>query len=185
MISTVFVCESWGALRALLGPRPAQSRAGAPLWVGDVDDKEAARFLAHLGVEADVAQVCVGLVGGALLLLERAAGLYFAGASVGAIRAKLMDLMAVDFELAGVPEGGGEAEHAQKVGAVTALLRSGSQALSAAEWRERVPDAGRREQLLDSGILNFDGQRVVFASRLARLYAEEVLQAKHAAAKRK
>ena len=47
-----------------------------------------------------------------------------------------------------------------------------------AEWRGFVPDREHQRTLLTHGVLSFDGQRLCFASNLARHYAAEQLGAR-------
>lgn len=60
------------------GTQPG-SRASPPIHIGHVTQEEALQYLQSLGVAGRMAQDCVGLVGGALLLLERCAGMAKAG----------------------------------------------------------------------------------------------------------
>lgn len=53
-----------------------------------------------------------------------------------------------------------------------------SNGLAASKWRELVPNVDHQRKLLreGGGVLEFDGERVRFSSRLARVYAERELR---------
>lgn len=53
-----------------------------------------------------------------------------------------------------------------------------SQRPSLPEWRGCVPERARQQDLLEKGVLRFDGHSMRFASNLAASYAAEQLRAK-------
>ncbi len=159
----------------MLGTRPTGGRAGVPVAIADVPDADAAALLERYGVDAATAADCVALVGGRLVLLERCAGMYAGKGSFPPVRARLMELAALEFHEAGVWPGAGDERSKAALEGVRRLAGARGGGLSAAEWRAAVPDEGLQDKFLESGVARFDGQRVVFGSRLVAVAAAELL----------
>lgn len=158
-----------------MGPHPAQGRAGAPLLVGEVTRSEGLHLLSSLGIGTEVASQCVDLVGGSLLLLERLAGLLHSGGSMTNAKAKLMELMALEFESIGIMGAAVTEENEPAVAALRALLAAPKGQLSEEEWKKAVPRAEVRRGLLGGGVMHHDGSKISFTSKLAEECAAGLL----------
>jgi hypothetical protein len=174
-----------------MGHRPTQSRAGPPLLVAELSKKEGLQLLSHLGLGPELASQGVDYVGTSLLLLERFAGLVHAtGSSYGSrgtgdektvniVKAKLLELAALEFELIGAVGGDNNNKNQPIVDAVKAVLDATGQGayLSMAELIKIIPNAEMRRKLLSSAILKYDRstRSVGFASKLAHEAAIQLL----------
>ncbi|KAL4435182.1 hypothetical protein ABPG77_001864 [Micractinium sp. CCAP 211/92] len=174
-ITTIFVAHEWSTVEKLIGDHPVQSRAGPPLRVPDVTPEESLQYLEALGVAPLMAEKCAGLVGGSLLSLQRCAALAKAGLPFAEIKQQMLDLIELAFVQAGLLDQSPQREGGLRC--IEALLRQDG-GISAADFRERVPDREHQLALLGRGVLSFDGRRLEFASSLAATYAAEVLRSR-------
>jgi hypothetical protein len=166
--------------------------------VGDVTKKEGIQLLSHLGLGPELASQGVEYVGTSLLLLERFAGLvhatrdrYSSTSSSGStgsgggdgillnvnVKAKLLELAALEFESIGAVGGDENKEHQPIVDAVKAVLAAKGASISMAELIKLIPNAEERRKLLSSAILKYDrsSRSVEFASKLAEEAAVQLL----------
>ncbi|KAL4436714.1 hypothetical protein ABPG75_003853 [Micractinium tetrahymenae] len=173
-ITTIFVAHEWSTVEKLIGEHPVQSRAGPPLRVPDITPGEALQYLEALGVAPMMAEKCSELVGGSLLLLQRCATLAKAGLPFTEVKQQMLDLIELAFLQAGLLDQTPQREGGLRC--IEALLRSQDGGISAADFRERVPDREQQLGLLGRGVVVFDGRRLEFASRLAATYAAETLR---------
>lgn len=176
-----------------MGSHPTQSRAGPPLIVGDLSEKEAIQLLSHLGIDSEIASQGVDYVGTSFLLLERFAGLIHAagdgkdgngsgggGKNVDSnvVKAKLLELAALEFEAIGAVGGDEDNKDSQNiVDALKAILAAGPDAaLAMTEFTKLVTSGDIRRKLLSGGMLKYDGntRSVTFASKLAKEAAEQL-----------
>jgi len=174
-----------------MGNHPTQSRAGPPLLVAELSEKEGLQLLSHLGLGPELATQGVDYVGTSLLLLERFAGLVHAtgdrggggggdGQIVNSVKAKLLELAALEFESIGAVGGGDNSNENQPiVDAVKAVLAATEEgaSLSMSELIKIIPNAEMRRKLLSSAILKYDGntRSVKFASKLVEEAALQLL----------
>jgi hypothetical protein len=170
-----------------MSDHPQQSRCGPPLLVGGLTENEALQLLSHLGLGPEVANQGVDYVGTSLLLLERFAGLVHASGdtrsdggdkNLNNVKAKLLELAALEFEAIGAVGGADNKENQPIVDAVKAVLGAGSGAsLSLAELTRIIPNGEMRRKLLSSAILKYDSssKSVGFASKLAEEAATQLL----------
>ncbi|KAL4522636.1 hypothetical protein Ndes2437A_g07397 [Nannochloris sp. 'desiccata'] len=196
-ISCVFVANKWDTAIKIMGNHPTQSRAGPPLLVAELTKKEGLQLLSYLGLGPEFASRGVDYVGTSLLLLERFAGLVHATSDsygsrgrgrgsgdnekvLSIVKAKLLELAALEFESIGAVGGDDKNKENQPiVEALKAVLAAAGQgvSLSMAELIKIIPNAEMRRKLLSSAILKYDGntRSVGFASKLAEEAAIQLL----------
>ncbi|GAB4823581.1 hypothetical protein N2152v2_010627 [Parachlorella kessleri] len=172
IISCVFVTSDWSTVNQLRGVQPG-SRAAPPMHVDNVTPQEALQYLESLGVTGKLAEQCLGLVGGALLLLERCAGMVKAGTPFPAIRQVMLNMIEHGFETAGLLDATTQQESGLAV--IEALLKNKEHSIPASQWRSLVPDKDCQHKLLKGGVLKFRHDEVSFESQLALAYARDCL----------